>query len=498
MVRVKLYLPGKLSTCAVTQNIAYFLTFLNHLSNTNKGDTDSIFVKLPHRSVPEAFRFGEEFCTAVTASNPPPVSLKLEKVYVASLFQTKKKYCGMKFESPFDKRPVFEAKGIETGAFASGPSIGWFVSVSVLGGCVGRMCVCFPSSAGGSCGAGRGLSLRSILTPLIDHQPDRRPPHPSPLFHTTVRRDQCVLTQKILRNFLVTIFKNGLDASRAYLQRQWSLIHAGRLPVSDFVLTGRVRSQYRGGKIGPVQAALAKRLAEADPGRTMRHKERLPYVIVAAPGLTFRLRDCVMTPTELLEQWDSFTIHSEYYVKKHVNAALQRCLGLDPYKVDVNTWYEASPKPRKRIHHWPVTRTGASAMITSHFGSDSCTLCGAKCKAQGSSRAVVCSGCSSDKVSAAFLAMGRLNEASQQADRVASICRACSRCPESSLTFAMERSSNFEKRGVALSAPIKGPAGVITPLANCVCTDCPVTFERHHLREAQIEADALCRALDLF
>lgn len=124
MVRVKLYLPGKLSTCAVTQNIAYFLTFLNHLSNTNKGDTDSIFVKLPHRSVPEAFRFGEEFCTAVTASNPPPVSLKLEKVYVASLFQTKKKYCGMKFESPFDKRPVFEAKGIETGAFASGPSIG--------------------------------------------------------------------------------------------------------------------------------------------------------------------------------------------------------------------------------------------------------------------------------------------------------------------------------------------------------------------------------------
>ena len=268
--------------------------------------------------------------------------------------------------------------------------------------------------------------------------------------------------------------------------------------ILDFVLTGRVRSQYRGGKIGPVQAALAKRLAEADPGRTMRHKERLPYVIVAAPGLTFRLRDCVMTPTELLEQWDSFTIHSEYYVKKHVNAALQRCLGLDPYKVDVNTWYEASPKPRKRIHHWPVTRTGASAMITSHFGSDSCTLCGAKCKAQGSSRAVVCSGCSSDKVSAAFLAMGRLNEAAQQADRVASICRACSRCPESSLTFAMERSSNFEKRGVALSAPIKGPAGVITPLANCVCTDCPVTFERHHLREAQIEADALCRALDLF
>lgn len=31
----------------------------------------------------EAFAFGEEYCKAVTASNPPPVQLKLEKVYVA-------------------------------------------------------------------------------------------------------------------------------------------------------------------------------------------------------------------------------------------------------------------------------------------------------------------------------------------------------------------------------------------------------------------------------
>ena len=52
------------------------------------GDTDSLFVKLPGRSVKEAFVFGEEFCKEVTASNPPPVQLKLEKVYGASLLQT--------------------------------------------------------------------------------------------------------------------------------------------------------------------------------------------------------------------------------------------------------------------------------------------------------------------------------------------------------------------------------------------------------------------------
>ena len=52
------------------------------------GDTDSVFIKLPGRSVKEAFAFGEEYCAAVTASNPPPVALKLEKVYSACLLQT--------------------------------------------------------------------------------------------------------------------------------------------------------------------------------------------------------------------------------------------------------------------------------------------------------------------------------------------------------------------------------------------------------------------------
>lgn len=52
------------------------------------GDTDSVFVKLPGRSTKEAFEFGEAFCKAVTASNPPPVQLKLEKVYGASIMQT--------------------------------------------------------------------------------------------------------------------------------------------------------------------------------------------------------------------------------------------------------------------------------------------------------------------------------------------------------------------------------------------------------------------------
>jgi hypothetical protein len=54
---------------------------------------------------------------------------------------------------------------------------------------------------------------------------------------------------------------------------------------------GGYEARYRGGRVGPVQAVLSRRLTEADPGRVVRHKERLAYVIVATPGLTFRLKD---------------------------------------------------------------------------------------------------------------------------------------------------------------------------------------------------------------
>ena len=62
---------------------------------------DSLFIKLPGRTVKEAFSFGEEFCKAVTASNPPPVQLKLEKVYGASLLQTVSSHFFSRKSSPF-------------------------------------------------------------------------------------------------------------------------------------------------------------------------------------------------------------------------------------------------------------------------------------------------------------------------------------------------------------------------------------------------------------
>ena len=381
------------------------------------GDTDSIFIRLPGRSVSEAFTFGEEFCRAVTESNPPPVQLKLEKVYSASMLQTKKKYCGMMYESASQKRPIFEAKGIET-----------------------------------------------------------------------VRRDQCALTQRVLRNALINVFEHGIQPARAYLNEQWALIHSGGLPVSEFVLTGRVRSRYRGGKIGPVQAALARRLAEVDPGRVVRHKERLPYVIVASPGMKFRLRENVLTPLELLEQWDSYSIHCAYYTTKHVNAALQRCFGLAPFKANISAWYDSwSPKPRMRLHYWPDSRSASCSMISKYFGSDECSLCGKRTKSKGKSRAVVCNSCQQDKVSVVCTALSHLNETQQQANALAAICSDCNGLLEDSGSFAREEITSTKGRRKRLS----------NPMANCVCIDCPITYKRHRLRECEIEAMELCKALNV-
>lgn len=52
------------------------------------GDTDSMFVHLPGRTRAEAFRIGAEMAAAVTAANPKPVKLQLEKARVLRLCLT--------------------------------------------------------------------------------------------------------------------------------------------------------------------------------------------------------------------------------------------------------------------------------------------------------------------------------------------------------------------------------------------------------------------------
>lgn len=78
------------------------------------GDTDSLFVRFPNCTKEEAFRRGRKIVDEVTARNPKPVKLKLEKVYMPCVIETKKHYVGFMYESEDQVEPVFEAKGIET------------------------------------------------------------------------------------------------------------------------------------------------------------------------------------------------------------------------------------------------------------------------------------------------------------------------------------------------------------------------------------------------
>lgn len=237
----------------------------------------------------------------------------------------------------------------------------------------------------------------------------------------------------------------------------------------------------------------------------MRHKERLPYVIVASPGRNFKLRDCVLTPDELLAQWDAYTVHSLYYATKHLNAALNRCFSLAPFHIDINAWYQNAPKPQKRIHNWPITRSGNSTMISAYFGSDICAICCTKSKANGTSKAVICSACRENSISTSYLALQFLNKVQKEGEYLASICQKCNGCIETTGTYAMEKIiprktkkslySNRNPQFLATSGTCS--TGVVAPISTCTCIDCPVTYQRHRARESEIEALDLCKALHL-
>jgi len=77
------------------------------------GDTDSMFVAVPGRSTAAAWQIGADIAQQVTQSNPPPVKLKLEKVYTSSVLVSKKRYAGFMLERPSQTAPQLDVKGLE-------------------------------------------------------------------------------------------------------------------------------------------------------------------------------------------------------------------------------------------------------------------------------------------------------------------------------------------------------------------------------------------------
>ncbi|XP_025896491.1 DNA polymerase zeta catalytic subunit [Nothoprocta perdicaria] len=95
------------------------------------GDTDSMFVLLKGATKEQSFKIGQEIAEAVTATNPKPVKLKFEKVYLPCVLQTKKRYVGYMYETLEQKDPVFDAKGIETVRRDSCPAVSKILECSI-------------------------------------------------------------------------------------------------------------------------------------------------------------------------------------------------------------------------------------------------------------------------------------------------------------------------------------------------------------------------------
>ncbi len=81
-------------------------------ANVVYGDTDSIFVELPYRSLSEAVAIGNRIAEEITSINKQEIVLKYEKTYYGCLLISKKRYVGYSFEKATDVGSL-DAKGIE-------------------------------------------------------------------------------------------------------------------------------------------------------------------------------------------------------------------------------------------------------------------------------------------------------------------------------------------------------------------------------------------------
>jgi len=398
------------------------------------GDTDSLFVLVEGASRERAFEVGHQIATAVTRANPAPVTLKFEKVYHPCTLLSKKRYAGAMFETPEQRTATFDAKGIET-----------------------------------------------------------------------VRRDTCGAVAKIMRKAMSMLFDScgtpehqqqqqhdaGPDLSRikAYLQRQFDKINAGRVSVQDFVFAKEVRlGTYSERGVPPPAALVASKQMELDPRAEPRYGERVPYVVVhGAPSA--RLFDLVMSPLEFVRRSSDLTLHATYYITKQIIPALERVFQL--LGADVRHWYAEMPRRSRRtrrianlkaaterfahltattsesaaVHRSlapPKKRKAIATTIDQYYLSCHCPVC------DQITNTGLCQACGADKQRSAMKLLSDLQRLERQLASMNELCMNCTGI-----------------RNVAL-------------VNYCQSLDCTVFFERHKLADAMQQLDGFRQILDSF
>ncbi len=291
------------------------------------GDTDSLFIKLPGRTLAEAHELGKTIAAFVSSKCPPPIKLKFEKVYLPCFLMSKKRYVGFKYERTTDKEPIFDAKGIETVR---------------RDGC---------------------LLVSKVLEKCLK------------LLART--RDITQVKSYVQRQFQKVLAGGNENLSDFVFCKEVRLgtYAADRQPKE---MANEEEEDLEAGS-RPHSAIIALQRMQQDPRDAPQYAERVPYVIVYGQGNN-RLRELVASPHELVYN-PNLRLNAVYYIVKCLIPALNRALGL--VGVDVFEWYSSMPRPTSRpINTSAFVRIGkqkqSTTSIDDYFKSSLCINCGGR------------------------------------------------------------------------------------------------------------------------
>ena len=261
------------------------------------GDTDSLFVLVPGRTRTQAFKIGQEISEAITAQNPPPMALKLEKVYQPCCLMSKKRYVGFKYESPDQSEPVFDAKGIETVRRDSCPLVSQVLEKSIR--------ILFTTK---DISQVKGYVTRQFQKICKGARYD---------LQTFVFARQVKFGTYRHEGVVTTTNEHSDDESEGSDREETSLIST-RLPPS---------------------AHLAAKRMQKDPRDVAQYGERIPFVVIE--NGSSRLVDQVVSPEDLFLD-PTMKINSSYYITRQILPAVARVL--NTVRVEPRMWWASMAK----------------------------------------------------------------------------------------------------------------------------------------------------------
>lgn len=325
------------------------------------GDTDSLFVLLEGRSRSEAFAIGREIAATVTAANPHPMELEMEKVYHPCVLCSKKRYVGYMYENE-RSRPKLDAKGIEIIRRDGCPA-----ERKILEKCLRLLFTSGDLSAVKSYVLRQCDKLESGRAALMDY-----------VIASEVRLGTYKSDESAPPGAQVARHREQLDPNDRVQRGE-------RVP---FVVVYRQESSR------------------------LRDLAQRPEAVLFPP-LT------MLASGQSTEGWAPPRLNAAYYILKRILPALARVFSL--IGVDVFRWYKYDLRRSRRPPlDRPIGLAGPRAgTLFGYLESSHCVLCDNQC------RALLCDDCRSRPVDAAFLLTARLRLVEQRHSQITRHCLAC-------------------------------------------------------------------------